>query len=84
MAEILGLGMSHYPGFIQHDSEMAMRIKLTLQGEKLPSALKDPRNWPERMRTRSLAAGATAALEAYGRCGPMARTAQSSSAKTAR
>src|SRR5687767_10893126 len=50
MGEILGLGLSHYPGFIQLDSEMAIRIKLGLEGDRLPADLKDPRNWPDAMR----------------------------------
>lgn len=50
MGEILGLGMSHFPGFIQEDGEMTLRIKLALQGERLPAALKDLGNWPEPMR----------------------------------
>ena len=50
MGEVLGLGISHYPGFIFADSEMAMRIKSTLMSPKVPEALKDPKNWPQPMQ----------------------------------
>jgi hypothetical protein len=50
MGEILGLGMSHFPGFIQEDGEMTLRIKLALQGDRLPPDLKDLQNWPAPMR----------------------------------
>lgn len=50
MGEVLGLGMSHFPGFIQADSEMTLRIKLALKGDRLPAPLRDPANWPPQMR----------------------------------
>ncbi len=50
MGEILGLGLSHYPGFIYADSEMSMRVKSTITSPKVPEALKDPKNWPPEMR----------------------------------
>jgi hypothetical protein len=50
MAEILGLGISHYPGFIYRDRDMSMRVKQTITSPKVPEALKDPRNWPAPMR----------------------------------
>lgn len=50
MGEILGLGISHYPGFIFADSEMAMRVKSTITSPKVPEALKDPKNWPQPMQ----------------------------------
>ena len=50
MGEILGLGISHFPGFIYNDSDMSMRIKQTLTSPKVPEHLKDPANWPAEMR----------------------------------
>ncbi len=41
MGEILGLGLSHYPGFMYPDSDMAMRVK---------EIIKNPKDWPEPMQ----------------------------------
>ena len=46
MGEVLGIGLSHYPGFIYADAEMAMRVKSTITSPKVPVPLKDPKNWP--------------------------------------
>lgn len=50
MAEILGLGLTHFGGFMFSDAEMGSRITAALAGKKLPAHLKDPANWPARMR----------------------------------
>jgi len=50
MGEVLGLGISHYPGFIYPDSDMAMRVKQTVTSPKVPERLKDPANWPAQMQ----------------------------------
>lgn len=50
MAEILGLGLTHFGGFMFSDQEMGSRITAALKGSKLPAHLKDPANWPEPMR----------------------------------
>lgn len=50
MGEVLGLGISHYPGFIYPDSNMSMRVKSTMRSPKVPEHLKDPNNWPLPMR----------------------------------
>lgn len=50
MADVLGLGLSHYPGFMYEDRDMAMRVKQTIKSSKVPAHLKDPRNWPESMQ----------------------------------
>lgn len=50
MGEILGLGISHYPGFLYPDDNMSGRLKKTLSSPKVPDELRDPRNWPTRMR----------------------------------
>jgi hypothetical protein len=50
MGEILGLGLSHFPGFMFADADMAMRIKQNIRSDRVPAALKDPRNWPAPMQ----------------------------------
>ena len=50
MAEILGLGLTHFGGFMFSDAEMGSRITAALKGAKLPAHLKNPANWPARMR----------------------------------
>jgi hypothetical protein len=50
MAEIQGLGVTHYPGLMLPDADMSVFLRRTLQSEKVPAALKDPRNWPAPMR----------------------------------
>src|SRR2546422_6160818 len=51
MGEILGLGLSHYPGFIYPDEQMSMRVKQTITSAKVPERLKDPKNWPAPIQT---------------------------------
>ncbi|HLQ33595.1 MAG TPA: extradiol ring-cleavage dioxygenase [Chloroflexota bacterium] len=50
MADILGLGLSHFPGFRYLDEEMALRVKQTITSSRVPAELKDPKNWPEVMQ----------------------------------
>ena len=50
MGEILGIGVTHYPGLIQPDEAMAGLLNRTLNSEQVPEALKDPARWPEPMR----------------------------------
>src|SRR5437867_12747138 len=50
MAEILGLGMTHYPPLAGRDENMMGILKGTLRDPAIPAELKDPANWPERMR----------------------------------
>lgn len=50
MGEILGLGISHYPGFMYDDDDMAQRLRNTLTSRKVPEAMRDPKNWPQRMQ----------------------------------
>ena len=52
LGQVLGLGSSHYPGFIYDDSEMSMRVKQTITSPKVPEHLKDPANWPAPMQAR--------------------------------
>jgi len=50
MAEILGVGMSHYPGFSYLDEDMNRFLMDTLRSKRVPDEAKDPRNWPAQMQ----------------------------------
>ena len=50
MAEILALGISHYPPLAGPDGRMSWILKRMLQNPNLPEALRSPAGWPEAMR----------------------------------
>lgn len=50
MAEILGLGLSHYPPFSGTDADMANILRWTMDDPAIPAAERDPARWGERMR----------------------------------
>ena len=50
MAEILGLGMTHYPPLAGRDENMMGILKGTLRDPAIPADLKEPGNWPPRMQ----------------------------------
>lgn len=50
MAHFLGLGMTHYPLLAGTDEHMAGLLQWTLRDPDIPSAEKDPANWPASMR----------------------------------
>ena len=51
MGEILGIGVTHYPGLIQPDEADGRACSnRTLNSDQVPEALKDPARWPEPMR----------------------------------
>ena len=50
MAEILVLGISHYPPLTGTDERMAAILKRMLQNPKLPAHLRTPDGWPAQMR----------------------------------
>ena len=50
MAEILALGISHYPPLGGHDDRMATILKRMLKNPDLPAHLRTPGGWPEGMR----------------------------------
>ena len=50
MGEILGIGVTHYPGLIQPDAQMAGLLNRTLDSDQVPEAVKDPKTWPAQMR----------------------------------
>jgi hypothetical protein len=46
MAEILGLGLSHYPPLSSPDPAMAAILRMTLKDPGIPAEAKDPSGWP--------------------------------------
>ncbi len=50
MAEILGIGLSHYPPLSGLDADMSGILRWTLDDPSIPDDRKDPRNWPEEMQ----------------------------------
>ena len=50
MAEILALGISHYPPLSGHDDRMAAILQRMMQNPDLPLHLRTPEGWPEGMR----------------------------------
>jgi hypothetical protein len=50
MAEILALGISHYPPLHGSDERMSSILKRMLQNPRLPEALRTPAGWPDDMR----------------------------------
>jgi catalytic LigB subunit of aromatic ring-opening dioxygenase len=50
MAEILGIGVTHFPGLALTDAYMSSFLDRTLKSERVPAELKDPARWPEPMR----------------------------------
>ena len=50
MAEILGLGITHYPPLCLPDAEMAGILRWTLDDPAIPASVKDPGHWPAAMK----------------------------------
>ncbi|MSQ71109.1 MAG: extradiol ring-cleavage dioxygenase [Betaproteobacteria bacterium] len=50
MAEILGLGLTHYPGLFMKEQDASIFLRNTLAKGGVPKELQDPANWPEQMR----------------------------------
>lgn len=50
MGELLGLGLTHYPGLMVPDEAMGSLVLRTIASGKVPPALRDPAAWPEPMR----------------------------------
>jgi hypothetical protein len=61
MAELLGIGMTHYPGLHMLDEDMSVFLRLTLSGKRVPERIRDPRNWPAEMRREWAEDGGAAA-----------------------
>ena len=64
MSEILGLGVTHFPGLTVPDEQMSGVLLRTLGSDRFPAELRDPARWPEPMRREwGTDRGATAAVE---------------------
>jgi hypothetical protein len=64
MGAILGLGLTHYPGLLRPDRDMARFLERTLASGQVPEPLREPASWPEPMRHEwSTDRGAAAAAE---------------------
>jgi hypothetical protein len=64
MGEILGLGVTHFPGLTVPDEQMNGVLLRTLGSDRFPAALRDPARWPEPMRKEwGSDKGATSAAE---------------------
>ena len=50
MGEILGIGMTHHPGFLGPESNLAVFLEEALKSNRVPAHLKDSRNWPAPMQ----------------------------------
>ena len=50
MAEILGIGVTHYPPLCGHDEWFGQVVSWALADPGIPAAQKDPANWPARMQ----------------------------------
>ena len=50
MAEILGLGLTHYPPLCLPDDQMSGLLRWTLDDPSIPTEKKDVANWPAPMR----------------------------------
>lgn len=50
MAEILALGLTHFPALADKDEAMTGFIPAMLRNPALPEEMRDPANWPEPMR----------------------------------
>lgn len=50
MAEVLGLGISHYPLLGARDSMMSIVLQNTLRDPDIPAEAKNPANWPAKMQ----------------------------------
>lgn len=50
MAEILGLGITHYPPLAGPDANMARIVHRVMASPRTPPALRDPSGWPAAMR----------------------------------
>jgi hypothetical protein len=64
MAEVLGLGLTHYPLLLGKDDTMANLLRSTLKDPDIPAEKKDPSNWSQQAQDEwSTDGGAAAAGE---------------------
>ena len=50
MAEVIGLGISHWPRLATAEEGYSIRLHNSLRDPHIPAEAKDPANWPEPMR----------------------------------
>lgn len=50
MGEILGIGLTHYPGLVNRDENMTGIVRRVLRDPGLPEQYRTPTGWPEPMR----------------------------------
>lgn len=50
MGDILGVGVTHHPGFLGPDSNLAVFLEEALKSDRVPDRLKDSRSWPGPMQ----------------------------------
>jgi len=66
MGDILGIGVTHYPGLMLPDAYMSTFLDRTLASDRVPEDMKNPARWPEGMR-RELEANKNGAAAAEHR-----------------
>jgi hypothetical protein len=50
MGEILGVGVTHYPGLMLPDKYMSQTLTRALNSERIPEEMKNPARWPEALQ----------------------------------
>src|SRR5215831_9456472 len=50
MGEILGIGVTHYPGLMLPDAYMSQTLTRALESERVPEEMKNSARWPEGLR----------------------------------
>src|SRR5206468_4826783 len=50
MGEILGIGVTHFPGLMLPDPYMSSFLTRTLNSDRVPAEMKEPARWPEPLR----------------------------------
>ena len=50
MGEILGIGVTHFPGLMLPDAYMSSFLTRTLKSDRVPAEMKEPTHWPEPLR----------------------------------
>lgn len=65
MGALLGLGLTHYPGFAVPDEKMADLFRWTLKDPDMPAGAAAPESWPEAARLEMGRDGGTAAAAAH-------------------
>jgi hypothetical protein len=51
MADVIGIGITHYPPLSGADEYMAGLLKMTLRDPDIPAERKDPKNWSEQAQS---------------------------------